>query len=336
MNEKTRQIQYIYVDVVKFTQKRTIEAQASVISSMNSIVKSAIEANRHLHDEYILLPTGDGLAICIVAPENYDIGIKLSLQILHDLNVYNLANPDSNRSFQIRIGINQNVDNIITDIYGRTNVAGRGVNQAHRIMSCADGMQIIIGASVYDILCEREEFIDCFTKFHTVDKHGNQFDCFQLTSTEFDYLNIKTPAKFVKNIKPAPQMPDELAFAIALAQKHREFLLSKKKEIYYVENANILVYLLALDALDNSRRGPHDSEYFRIKGEFNNVWNSINESFRPISNQLNSIIDNSLESFSSNFEKVDYQIALFLPTSNAVTEIREKRPKIWRIVFPEV
>lgn len=58
---ETARVQYIFLDVVGFTEKRSVEAQSDVIASINQVVTHALATSSVPSDDTILLPTGDGL-----------------------------------------------------------------------------------------------------------------------------------------------------------------------------------------------------------------------------------------------------------------------------------
>lgn len=78
---------YVFLDVAGFTLNRSVEAQASIVGTLNRIVRQTLRElgikNR------ILLPTGDGMCIAIDAPSDIDVHIRTALKILEHLNKYN-------------------------------------------------------------------------------------------------------------------------------------------------------------------------------------------------------------------------------------------------------
>ena len=70
-------VQYVFLDIVRFTQGRTIEAQVEVIDSLNTIVRKALADSGVEDDRRILLPTGDGMAIAILHPEPFDLALGI-------------------------------------------------------------------------------------------------------------------------------------------------------------------------------------------------------------------------------------------------------------------
>ena len=77
-------------------------------------------------------------------PRPFDVHLTLALTLLRHVDQHNASTIDESRRFQIRIGIGENIDNIVTDVNGRQNVAGMGISTTQRVMSLADGGQIQI------------------------------------------------------------------------------------------------------------------------------------------------------------------------------------------------
>ena len=173
MKAETASIKYIYIDVVGFTKDRSVEAQSDIIEKLNEIVDQSISLNSIPEDHLIVLPSGDGLCIALIElPQPFDIHLILALDILRKLYNYNNEIKDKMRKYKIRIGINENIDNIIIDYNKKRNVAGAGISMAQRIMDQADGCQILIGQTVYEILQHREKYLNAFKKYQAKGKHG--------------------------------------------------------------------------------------------------------------------------------------------------------------------
>ena len=79
-----------------------------------------------------------------------DSHLSLALRIVAAVAEHNRDESSPMRKFDVRLGINENVDNVLADINGRRNVAGDGISMAQRIMDKADGGQILAGASVHE------------------------------------------------------------------------------------------------------------------------------------------------------------------------------------------
>lgn len=114
----------------------------------------------------------------------YDMHMNIALRILSLLHEHNQKYERATdrlkkmRYFEVRIGLNANVDNIVSDINGNKNIAGDGINMASRIMDKADGSQILVGGSIYEVLCQRDKYINSFIKHRTRIKHDHIIELF--------------------------------------------------------------------------------------------------------------------------------------------------------------
>lgn len=172
MEVRTALVKYIFLDIVKYSHDRTVEAQVQIIEVLNKLVLQAIAPHKINPKSMIYLPTGDGLCICLInIIDPYDLHIKIAQDLLRLLNEYNASERDPKRKFNIRIGINENYDSLVVDINGRNNVAGAGINFAQRIMNMAEDNQIIVGQSVYEKLVQRELYFERFIAKSSETKH---------------------------------------------------------------------------------------------------------------------------------------------------------------------
>lgn len=260
---KTEQVKYIFLDIVGFTKGRSVEAQSDLVAALNLIVRNAINVFSIENDQLILLPTGDGICVAIIADRSnpYDLHLKIALEILKGSKEHNSSATDDARKFSIRIGLNENVDNIVIDINNRQNVAGDGINMAQRIMSQADGDQILVGQSVYDTLRVRESYMKSFRSYTAIAKHGLRFAVHQYIASA-EGLNTDIPQAFAP-INPPPQKPVLLtkfaAYYIALAIKLQEFFLSKKELTAWEYTATPLLYFLTYDCVGKSEASEFDN-----------------------------------------------------------------------------
>jgi len=185
---------YIFLDVVQYTHNRSVEAQCEIISSLNAIVKESSKENRISSDDLIYLPTGDGLCIVLLNLINpVDIHLNFALSILKRISEHNSSIDNKMREFEVRIGINENQDNIVKDINGKKNIAGDGINTAQRIMNAAGPSQVLVGLSVYDKLRQRENYLSGFREYEIKIKHGYSLNLYQYVNSELDFLNNDIP-----------------------------------------------------------------------------------------------------------------------------------------------
>lgn len=200
---QTRHIKYVFVDVVRFSTDRSVEAQNDIVETLNRVCADAFQALIP-KGEVIYIPTGDGICVAILdVRAEYDAHLTFGLALLAQLAIQNdQAVSSSNREtgymrkFDVRVGISENIDNIVKDINGRRNVAGVGVTLAQRVMSLADGGQILLSDGAYQTLRVREKYMDGFTHFKAVEKHGKPLDVYQFTQTGNPGLNTEVPGAF--------------------------------------------------------------------------------------------------------------------------------------------
>lgn len=220
----TARIRYIYLDVVEFTRDRTVEAQVYIISALNDIVKGSL-ATLFPELDVIYIPIGDGTCICLLESEIYDDYIIIAEEIIHRINAIHNPSAKKDQQFQVRIGVNENVDNIINDINGNRNVCGSGVNDAQRIMSFGDANHILVGRSVADSLLPREKYLKAFHRYVGKTKHSTPMEVFQYVGGEILALNRSPPAAFA----PPPEKPltEYAAYYIATLLRNHEFIENK-------------------------------------------------------------------------------------------------------------
>jgi class 3 adenylate cyclase len=188
---------YIFLDIVGFTHARFTEAQADIVKQLNEIVSETIKRKSISDDKRIFLPTGDGICIALLGVENpFDIHIQIALTILDLLNTYNASAQSDVRRFQVRIGIDANTDTLVADINNQQNIAGAGISMASRIMNLADGNQILVGETVYNVLRHREKYTSAFKAFQATVKHNTQMSVYQFISPDYEGLNIAPPTHF--------------------------------------------------------------------------------------------------------------------------------------------
>ncbi len=188
---------YIFLDVVGFTRNRSVEAQSDIVRALNQIVKGSVGEHQIADDKLLYIPTGDGICIALLNVETpIDIHLQLGLSLIGGVQKYNEATESKDRKFQVRVGINANIDNLVIDVNGQKNIAGAGINMAARIMDKADGNQILVGRSVYDTLRYREKYATAFKSYQATVKHGTVLDIYQFVSEGVSGLNTETPQAF--------------------------------------------------------------------------------------------------------------------------------------------
>jgi len=243
---------YIFLDVVGFTQNRSVEAQTEIVDLLNGVVISAIAANNIDSSARILLPTGDGICLVFLNIETpYDVHVRTALSVIEGVEMHNATEEDEQRRFKIRIGINSNVDNLITDVNGNRNIAGAGINLAQRIMNFADGNQIMVGQPVYDMLSQREKYMHAFRPYVAEAKHDFRLNVYQLAVDGHIGLDVTAPSQF-REVPRGPQAEAKLSGLAAHYMAHA--MLHRPEIAAYVNRSRgayplvVLLWLLARDS----------------------------------------------------------------------------------------
>lgn len=275
---KTAIIRYIFMDIVDFSINRTVEAQSEIIEVLNNIVKDATSEQNLPDDSIIYLPTGDGICICLLNQiDPYDIHMRVSFGILKRLENHNQTEADARRRLKVRIGINENQDNIITDINNQKNVAGLGVNMAQRIMSIADPLQVNVGESVYERLSQREAYSQKFRKRTEEVKHGVKLTCYQYVNSDASYLDSRVPGKPQKDEK----MPRQVAVYHALLDIFRSDIEKHYDEGSCGYSLSVLLCYITMDIIEYTQTDDLERRKWRSK-TFKEDINSFAKAFQVI------------------------------------------------------
>ncbi|WP_298900020.1 adenylate/guanylate cyclase domain-containing protein [uncultured Psychroserpens sp.] len=222
---QTIETKHIFIDIVNYTYNRSVEAQTDLISYLNTFVKESLEKNQIDSKDRICIPTGDGMCISLLNISiPYDIHIKISLDILKKINSHNDSQKNEMRKFQIRIGINENIDNLIIDINDNKNISGSGINYAARIESLADGNQILVGNSVFEKLVQREQYMKSFDSYSAEVKHGLPLKVHHFKNDKLEFLNNDIPSKFKPAQKSVFRLSEIQAYYLANCLVNEDFI----------------------------------------------------------------------------------------------------------------
>lgn len=330
---------YVFLDIVGYTHDRSVEAQCDLIDSLNAIVKQALASRDVKKSNLIFLPTGDGMCISLLnldAP--YDLHLQLALEILRLLHEYNEKAPNAMRKFEVRIGINANLDNFVTDINGRKNVAGAGISDAQRIMSAADGSQILVGEMVYETLRHREKYSEAFRRFVATAKHGPRLGLYQYVVPSAG-LDVEVPRQFSpppSDEAEASKLSDKAAAYLAQAIKHRQDLKGYVHDSTAGCTSTILLYMLAMDSLEDMASTETNPPSLHTWGagttaSFHDQYKHYAAQDYPMQQEMAEHIDEFLLDQHSNL----FEESAWLPGHHFVNELgrgrlRKERPDIWK------
>jgi hypothetical protein len=259
-------VKYIFLDVVAYTN-RTIEAQCYIVKALNRIVKGTINRYHISDNSVIYIPTGDGMCIALLGVDlQYNMHVTIAKEILRRVWVNNSRVKYNWRQFEVRMGINQSDDNMVTDVNGRKNVAGAGINNARRIMDLADASQILVSSTVYENLHPRKEYYHAFSKEFTKEvKHGLILKMHQLVKPDTDWLDVNPPSSFVITPTPEPKLPKLTAYYFAHSIKNQDFIIRKIREDLSNHNwLRLLLWFLAKDSEAVSETTAYDLNPYKF------------------------------------------------------------------------
>ena len=137
----------LFIDVVGYS-KLLIEEQKERLRQLTDVVLATTQVGEATNERLVKLPTGDGMAL--VFRNNSEEPARCALEIAQALK----TRPE----IAVRMGIHSGPVSEITDVNGRTNIAGSGINMAQRVMDCGDAGHILLSKHVADDLKEHRQW----------------------------------------------------------------------------------------------------------------------------------------------------------------------------------
>lgn len=211
MEFRSCHVKYVFSDVEAFTREdRSREAQVEIIDALNNAFMAATE----YHDGIIFLPTGDGICLGITDPTApFDLHLQVALRVLEEMHNWSENQGMDNRKCRIRMGLNEAVDQLITDINGNSNLIGAGINHAQRVMSLADGNQIAVSQATFDSLFTSDNYRDKFFAFEGPTKQRPIIAyLYRDVLYHKPFLNIQTPSAVVLSEPIAMRLSKALSY----------------------------------------------------------------------------------------------------------------------------
>lgn len=130
------------IDVVGYS-KLLIQAQSALLRQLNDIVRATPQSRfAEAAGKLLRLPTGDGMVL--VFRDNPEAPLRCAIEIAQALG--------DDPAIPLRMGIHSGPVNEVTDVNGRANIAGAGINIAQRVMDCGDAGHILLSKRVADDL----------------------------------------------------------------------------------------------------------------------------------------------------------------------------------------
>jgi class 3 adenylate cyclase len=186
----------MFIDIVRFTKYGDNEALRNAVRALQSAIMDVCEdlewdvGGPATPNDAVMMPTGDG----------YGIGFESSR--VDERAILNYAVQLSNRlkaeNVSVRIGINHGPCYVHKDVNNKMNLAGWGIVDAERVMSCGDKDHILCtGAFARPLIDAKDE-----PNLHNVGdyvKKGRRLEVYNYYSDEFG--NSDAPIKPANNNK---------------------------------------------------------------------------------------------------------------------------------------
>src|SRR6266704_1523424 len=137
----------LFIDIVGYS-KLLNEEQKERLNQLTEIVLATAPVREATDEQLVRLPTGDGMAL--VFRHSAEEPARCALEIAEALQKH----PE----LPVRMGIHSGPVSEVTDVSGRTNITGGGINMAQRVMDCGDAGHILLSKHVADDLHEHRQW----------------------------------------------------------------------------------------------------------------------------------------------------------------------------------
>ena len=137
----------LFLDIVGYS-KLLIEEQKERLGRLTKIVLGTAQVRDSTDEQLVRLPTGDGVAL--VFRHSAEEPARCALEIAEALRKH----PE----IPVRMGIHSGPVSEVTDVTGRINIAGAGINTAQRVMDCGDAGHILLSQHVADDLMQYRQW----------------------------------------------------------------------------------------------------------------------------------------------------------------------------------
>ena len=137
----------LFIDLVGYS-KLLIEEQKEWLRKLTEIVLATKQVAEASNEQLVRLPTGDGMAL--VFRNSAEEPAQCALEITQALKTHPRV--------AVRMGIHSGPVSEVTDVSGRTNITGGGINMAQRVMDCGDAGHILLSKHVANDLQEHRQW----------------------------------------------------------------------------------------------------------------------------------------------------------------------------------
>jgi adenylate cyclase len=185
------------IDVVAYSTL-LIDEQSRLIAELVRTVKATPRFRQAAaEDKLIKLPTGDGMALVFLS--DAEAPIECAMQLTTSLKEH----PE----IRLRMGIHSGPINTIRDVNDRTNLAGAGIDMAHRVMDCGDAGHILVSKRVADDLAPYPRWHPYLHDLGECEvKHGRKVSLFNFYSESFGNAAIPQKVKCISKSTKTPRL----------------------------------------------------------------------------------------------------------------------------------
>src|SRR5947209_3100930 len=185
----------LFIDIVGYS-KLLIEDQKERLHQLTEVVLATAQVRASTDEQLVRLPTGDGMAL--VFHRSAEEPARCALEIAEALRKH----PE----VPVRMGIHRGPVSEVTDVSGRSNIAGAGINMAQRVMDCGDAGHILVSQHVADDLVQYRQWAPRLRDLGECEvKHGVRLHLVNLYAEPLG--NPEPPDKFRQIAAPAPIPP---------------------------------------------------------------------------------------------------------------------------------
>jgi TolB-like protein len=143
----------LFIDLVGYS-KLLIEEQKEWFRQLTDIVLATAQVREATNEQLVRLPTGDGMAL--VFRNSAEEPVQCALQITEALQKD--SESKEKPPLRLRMGIHSGPVSEVTDVSGRINITGGGINMAQRVMDCGDAGHILLSKHVANDLQEHRQW----------------------------------------------------------------------------------------------------------------------------------------------------------------------------------
>ena len=182
----------LFIDMVGYS-KLLLEEQKERLHALCETVLATAQVIKAQNEQLVTLPTGDGMAL--VFRHSSEEPAQCALEIAGTLKKH----PE----IQVRMGIHSGPVSEVSDVSGRCNIAGPGINIAQRVMACGDAGHILVSERVAGDLRQYRQWSACLHDLGECEvKHNVRLHLFNLHTEEAG--NVAIPGRLRKQRKSKP------------------------------------------------------------------------------------------------------------------------------------